>query len=295
MALETISTCPICLGTVFLSKFECVDQTVSKEKFQLLNCCTCTFLITSPRPDQFSIGKYYDSPDYISHSPASSTLQDKIYFKARQYSLSKKRRLIEQHSTRGNILDVGCGTGEFLKQMQQYKWSATGTEPNSKARSIAKQNRIEIFNELSEISEQTFQAITLWHVLEHIHDLNGTLEKIKDLLDKDGTIFIAVPNHKSHDAKHYQEYWAAYDVPRHLWHFDQTAMAKLLEKHQLNLIKTAPMKLDSFYVSLLSECYRNPFQAKLIQMLKAFVYGLTSNLKASTSSEYSSLIYVVKK
>ncbi len=295
MAIEIISTCPICAGTTFQSEFECTDQTVSKEKFQLVKCLSCSFLITNPRPDQNSIDKYYDSPDYISHSSRSSSLQDKIYFKARQYSLTKKRNLIEKYSTRGNILDIGCGTGEFLKQMLQHSWSSTGSEPNAKAQSIAREKGITIFSDISEITEKKFHAITLWHVLEHIHSLNEAIEKIKDLIEPDGTIFIAVPNHKSNDAQHYKEYWAAYDVPRHLWHFDQATMNAFLKKHQLHLVKTVPMKLDSFYVSLLSEAYQNLTEPKLIQMIKAFFRGLLSNIKASSSSEYSSLIYIVKK
>lgn len=295
MALEKITTCPICSGTTFQSKFECVDQTVSKEKFQIIKCDNCSFLITSPRPDRGTIGQYYDSPDYISHSSSSATFQDKIYFRARQYSLIKKRKLIEQYSSEGNILDIGCGTGEFLKQMRLHNWEATGTEPNAKAQSIAKNIGIRIHNHLSEIQEETFNAITLWHVLEHIHDLNNTIEKIKNILSKDGTIFIAVPNHKSNDAKHYQECWAAYDVPRHLWHFNKTTMSKLILKHGLHLVQTSPMKLDSFYVSLLSEGYRSPSQPKIIQMVKAFFRGLTSNISAKATSEYSSLIYIIKK
>ena len=295
MKFETIIICPICAGTKFKTIVECIDQTVSHEKFQLTQCCNCTFLITSPRPDSTAIGKYYDSPDYISHASSSHKFQDKIYFLARKYALNNKRKLIERHSLKGKVLDVGCGAGEFLKQMKLHGWETTGTEPNTKAQSIAKNLGITIHNQLFEITQETYQAITLWHVLEHVHELNLTIEKIKDLLHKNGTIFIAVPNHKSSDAKYYKENWAAYDVPRHLWHFDQITMTKLLEKHELKLIQTLPMKLDSFYVSLLSEGYLTPKKSKVFQMTNALIHGLTSNIRAKNSSEYSSLIYIVKK
>lgn len=215
---------------------------------------------------------------------------------ARKIALGNKRRWIEKNSPGKTILDFGCGTGEFLKEMKDHYWQVTGVEPSTIANEkAAATTSAKIYKNLSEVQESKFDVITLWHVLEHLHDLNGSLAKFQTMLSDSGTIFIAVPNLESYDAKFYKSFWAAYDVPRHLWHFSKSTMKRLLENHGLKLVNTIPMKMDSFYVSALSESYQNPEQSKIAGLAKAFLRGLLSNRKAKREMNFSSLIYIAKR
>jgi 2-polyprenyl-3-methyl-5-hydroxy-6-metoxy-1,4-benzoquinol methylase len=296
MALTSISTCPICSGTEFIVHLSCIDYTASQEHFSLKRCAKCQFIFTNPRPDDSSLARYYLSDKYISHTGSSKTLINKIYLQARKITLGWKRNLVRKYSISNKILDVGCGTGEFLLEMKSQGWEISGVEPSANARESAeKKIDTKIFKSLDDVSENNFSAITLWHVLEHLPDPNLALQTLRKLINETGTIFIAVPNLQSYDATYYQSFWAAYDVPRHLWHFDKKNMKILLEKNKLKLIKILPMRLDSFYVSLLSESYKNPEKTKFVQLLAAFIVGLKSNLKGKKTLEYSSLIYVVKR
>lgn len=249
--------------------------------------------ITSPRPDLKNIGKYYKSNSYVSHTEKSKSLLDKIYFIARSIALNKKRKLLSQFSTNGKLLDYGCGAGAFLKFMKKNRWHCNGVEPSDKAREIAQKSGVEIAPDIGTLSINQFDIITLWHVLEHVHDLNNTLSSLKNLMKQNGTIIIAVPNYQSFDAQYYRENWAAYDVPRHLWHFTKESMTLLLKRHGLKLIDTKPMKMDSFYVSMLSEKYKGVSYP--LSLLKGLLTGLKSNVKAASSKQYSSLIYIAQK
>lgn len=296
MASENITICPICNHKDFNPYSTTKDYTITGEEFRLIQCTHCTFIVTSPRPDKESIGKYYASENYISHSDKSKTLFDKIYFIARRITLNWKHELIKEYfKSPANILDYGCGTGEFLSHMKRKGWNTKGIEPAQAARQKANQLLDNNVSEGLEANKDgSFQIITLWHVLEHIHDLNDTLQKLKSLLTTEGIIIIAVPNPMSNDSRHYKNKWAGYDVPRHLWHFTQDTMTKLLKKNGLKVVQIKPMRLDSFYVSLLSEGYKNSSQPKLIAGVKAFIQGLFSNLSAAKTKEYSSLIYIAK-
>jgi len=296
MALISISTCPICSGTQFIAHLSCTDHTTSQEYFSLKRCTKCQFVFTDPRPDDESLAKYYISDKYISHTGDNKTLINKIYLQARKITLVRKRKLVKKYSIKNKILDVGCGTGEFLNEMKSHGWKISGVEPSTSARESAeKKTGTKILKSLNDVSENNFSAITLWHVLEHLTDPNLALQTLHKLINETGTIFIAVPNLQSYDANYYKSFWAAYDVPRHFWHFDKKNMKILLEKNGLKLIKTLPMHFDSFYVALLSESYKNSKRSKLLQLFKAFIVGLKSNLKAKRTMEYSSLIYVVKR
>lgn len=296
MTLKSISHCPICQETEFNPYLTCTDHTVSQEHFNLKKCSNCHFVFTNPRPDDAALADYYLSEKYISHTGGSDTLIDKIYLIARRITLHWKRKLIENNSRPGHILDIGCGTGEFLTEMKNHGWEISGVEPSPTARDTAEKNTgIKIPQLLSDVPPKKFSAITLWHVLEHLPDPNQALQSLQSLLSDTGTIFIAVPNLKSYDAQHYKSFWAAYDVPRHLWHFNQENMKMLLLKNGFQLRKVIPMQLDSFYVSLLSESYLRPKRSKLLQLFTAFFLGLRSNRSAGKSSEYSSLIYVANR
>ena len=291
-----VSACPICTGNNFTDFLTCKDYTTSGESFMLRRCSACGFTFTDPKPDEQSIAKYYLSNKYISHSGGQKNIFDLTYRLARKVALSSKRAIIEQHSDGKTILDFGCGTGEFLKELKSKGWMIAGVEPSQNANEKASQlTNKKIYKSLTEIQESNFDAITLWHVLEHLHDLNGSLRKFHALLKESGTIFIAVPNLESNDAQFYNSFWAGYDVPRHLWHFNQENMKKLLENIGFKLMEVLPMRMDSYYVSLLSESYKNPLQLKVINLVKAFGHGLLSNFKAKKTTNYSSLIYIAKR
>jgi 2-polyprenyl-3-methyl-5-hydroxy-6-metoxy-1,4-benzoquinol methylase len=285
----------VCNGTTFYPVLKTKDFTTTQEEFQLEQCTECNFLLTNPRPDSNSIGRYYESENYISHS-GKSNLFGNIYRLARKVTLNFKYRLIRRfNQMEGNVLDYGCGSGDFLYYMKSKNWKVRGIEPNDLARNKAsKLLQQSVFQSVNEIIGEKYDVITLWHVLEHVHDLNETLSHLKKLLNSNGTIIIAVPNHKSADCKKYKNYWAAYDVPRHLWHFSQETMKLLMEKHKLKIIQIEPMILDAYYVSLLSEGYKNSQANKLSAGVKAFSSGLMSNFKASKTGNYSSLIYIIK-
>jgi 2-polyprenyl-3-methyl-5-hydroxy-6-metoxy-1,4-benzoquinol methylase len=293
--MEQLNNCPVCESNSFEDYLTVQDYTVSQEKFKIVTCRECEFKFTNPRPDENSIGEYYKAESYISHTNTSKGLIAKIYQKVRTFTLQSKLELINRLSTKkGKLLDVGCGTGMFLNVARENGWKVSGIEPDARARGISETtNQIKIKKEvLSSFQNETFDLITLWHVLEHIHKLNETIEWLKERISKEGSVIIAVPNHESKDAEIYEAQWAAYDVPRHLYHFSQKTIKELFAKYGFELKETLPMKFDSFYVSMLSTKY----QTGNINYFKAFADGLKSNLSAEKNNQnYSSLIYVFKK
>ncbi len=288
-------TSPINPTNKLNSFLECKDYTVSNELFTLLLDQKSDLLITSPQPNLQDLPKYYESTAYISHTDANKSFFDKMYQFAKNYAIKKKLKMIASlvHSKTKSILDVGCGTGEFLLACQNNNWNVTGIEPNNQARTLAqkKLKASPLFSDIENLDKETkFDVITLWHVLEHIPNLEDYISILKNHLKPQGSFVIAVPNYKSYDAHHYGKFWAAYDVPRHLWHFSQKAIKLLFSKIDMQVKKTIPMKLDSFYVSLLSEKYKN----RKSKPLTAFFIGLKSNWNAKRTKEYSSLIYILK-
>ena len=287
---ERLSTCPICDSTSFNNHLVVEDHAVSNESFVLVDCQQCHLLFANPRPHQQEISKYYQSQDYISHAGKWRSPMDVVYGWARHYMLARKERWLREFQPNpGDLLDVGCGVGSFLKFCESRDWKVQGIEPNTKAAAIARQKQLTINESLDAIS-QKFDAITLWHVLEHIHDLKSTLNTLKYALRKDGHLFIAVPNHRSFDARSYGDHWAGYDVPRHLYHFDQSNIKQLASQLKMKLVKTIPLKLDAYYVSILSEKYKNG------SIFKGLLNGFKSNQWAKQNqNEYSSLTYVLRK
>ena len=267
------------------------DHSVSQEIFDLYFDESLDMLVTSPQPDSENLGKYYDSPNYISHTDGNKSLFEKLYQAVKNIALKNKLNLINSLSeNKGKILDIGAGTGDFLAFVKQNGWQTIGVEPSQKAKEIALKKEVEFANETSELENQSFDIITMWHVLEHVPDLEKQIHELKRLLKPNGTLIVAAPNFKSFDANHYKEFWAAYDVPIHFWHFSKTAIKLLFEKQNMKLEKVLPMKFDAFYVSLLSEKYKTG----KMKYIKAFFIGLKSNFKAKQTSEYSSHIYILK-
>ncbi len=291
----TIDKCPVCKGNKFTPFVTCKDYTVSKLYFNIVSCNTCNFKFTNPRPDDSSMGDYYKSEEYISHSNTSKGIISKLYHLVRNYTLKKKIALVSKHVSRGTILDYGCGTGMFLNVCKESGWEAFGMEPDQGARKIAAEMQLKTFENKAALKQgmedRKASAITLWHALEHVTDLNETLTFFKETLQPNGVLIIAVPNYTSYDAKHYKEFWAAYDVPRHLYHFEINTIQKLLTPYGFKLTETKPMKFDSFYVSMLSEKYKTGS----VKYLSAFISGLRSNISAKSAANYSSVIYVFKQ
>lgn len=291
--MVNITECPVCKSQSIKPFRYCKDFTVSHETFIVNKCEGCSLGITSPRPDTEKLGDYYQSEEYISHSGKSSGLLGPIYTTARKYALNWKAGLLKKNAPGRTALDFGCGTGEFLQTLKNKGWTIEGVEPSELARSKASHNtQQEIHTSLNEISGKQFDAISAWHVIEHVPDLESTIQQLKNLLKKDGTIFIAVPNYESPDAEKYKDSWAGYDVPRHLWHFSKKSMNQLLQANGLKVVDILPMKLDAYYVSMLSEKYRTQSNS-IGNLFKGFLSGFSSNAAAGPNN-YSSLIYIAK-
>ncbi len=274
--------------TVFLKT---KDFSFTNKDFDLYLNEELELLKTEPKPSIDELPSYYESEDYISHTDSKRSLFEKMYHLVKNYSINKKVNLINHYSLhKGSLLDIGAGTGDFLVRAAKDNWSIQGMEPNDKARNIATNKGVVFTDNLNSLSPHSFDVITMWHVLEHVSDLENQIKLLKKLVKPNGIIIIAVPNFKSFDAKYYGKYWAAYDVPRHLWHFSKTAIEKLFQKENVSLIKIKPMLFDSFYVSLLSEKHKTG----KMNYFNAIYVGLKSNLLGLKSKEYSSHIYILK-
>jgi 2-polyprenyl-3-methyl-5-hydroxy-6-metoxy-1,4-benzoquinol methylase len=297
MGIIIRNVCPVCNSTAIVKKLDAEDYSVSKRLFEIWQCAACTLRFTQNAPDISAVAAFYQSGSYISHTDTDKGIINKLYHFVRKTTLHRKLRLIEKTTgvQKGKLLDIGAGTGAFAHTAQLAQWQVTGLEPDTATReraanlySITLQNTDALF----QLQQESFDAITMWHVLEHVHELHAYIEQIKLLLKKNGRVLIAVPNYTSYDATAYKEYWAAYDVPRHLYHFSPASIRKLLEQHGLRLLVVKPMWYDSFYISMLSEQYKNGKN----NLVKAVLTGMLSNLTALFKRERcSSLIYIIGK
>ena len=267
------------------------DFSVSGESFSLLLNEEYQILKTHPQPTLDRLGSYYEFEDYISHTDGKRTMFEKMYHFIKRKAIRDKVKLINSYQPiKGRILDIGAGTGDFLLECKNQNWDILGIEPNDKAKGIALGKGIKFGDTIEKLESNSFDVITMWHVLEHVPDVEHQVAELKRLLKPSGTIIIAVPNFKSYDAKYYKEFWAAYDVPRHLWHFSKTAIEKLFDKQNMNLEDIKPMWFDSFYVSLLSDKYKSG----KMNFISGFFIGLISNVSGFFKKEFSSHIYVLK-
>ncbi|MBO2030204.1 class I SAM-dependent methyltransferase [Siccationidurans ginsengisoli] len=299
MPNEVLLACPVCGSPNLHDKLHVQDKSVSQETFIIQQCLACGFQFTNPRPDAASIGKYYESDAYVSHNSAAQGMVNRVYKAARYFTVRRKVALIKRLNggRQGHLLDYGCGTGHFLAGAKKAGWQVTGLEPNDRARHDAAARVSQPILEtsaLAKLATGSFDVITLWHVLEHVHALHDTLNQLISKLKPSGKLLIAVPNAESLDAQHYRQNWAAYDVPRHLYHFAPAPMQRLLASHGLRLIQTLPLVLDAYYISMLSERHLAPERAGgPLAMLKA---GYKSNQYAAQhGGQYSSLLYVAER
>ncbi len=323
MPTITLTRCPACGNPDIQEAFNAIDHFSSGESFPLFDCNQCGLRFTNGFPSEEAIGRYYDSADYISHSDTDEGWINKLYHLARRYMLKRKLRMVRKHmpptekqpsaddptgSPRGDnlpvkrggfsrLLDMGCGTGYFLNAAKEAGYAVTGIEKDAKAREYAAHRfGLPVMGEESfwNLTSESFEAVTLWHVLEHLEKLEQSISKVTEVLVKGGVAVIAVPNYRSFDAAFYEAYWAAYDVPRHLWHFSPYALEQLLKKHGLTVIQKQPMPFDAFYISLLSEQYKK--SRLLTRYGRAFLVGLSGSIAALFRSEKaSSIVYIARK
>ena len=295
---KQFSPCPICNKEDISTLLHTKDYSLTGEDFQIIQCANCTLEYTDPAPSKEAIAPYYNFPSYISHTDTKEGLVNQIYHKVRNHTLTQKTNWVQSLFTghKGQLLEVGAGTGAFADSMSKKGWKVIALEPDASSRQKALDNynlNILPIEELFHLEPAKYEVITLWHVLEHVHDLNAYMKIFHSLLKPNGRLIIAVPNYTSYDAGYYKKYWAAYDVPRHLYHFSPLSMHYLAKKHKMSIIQKLPMWFDSFYVSLLSEKYK---QSGMIGMIRAFFIGCISNLTAlSNVDRGSSMIYEIKK
>jgi 2-polyprenyl-3-methyl-5-hydroxy-6-metoxy-1,4-benzoquinol methylase len=294
--METFQ-CPVCGNSIDISSvLRCKDHSVSGEIFSIGICKECLYGFTFPQPDSKEIGKYYQTEEYISHSETNKGIINKLYHLVRKKNTRDKLTIVNRFSKlKGDLLDVGCGTGYFLSVCRQNGWRIEGIELSDLARFKAEERAGKsVFpsTDVLEASGKKFDMITLWHVFEHLYDVNASFAQLKRLLKPDGTLILALPNPVGADARHYKEYWAAYDVPRHLSHFSPKAVGLLAENHQMTIQTIIPMKFDAYYVSMLSEGLQG--KGKISTFLNGFLHGFLSNCQAQKDGNYSSLIYVLK-
>jgi len=293
----TYNQCPSCGCASIYPAVSAKDHTVTHEMFEIWHCDDCTLRFTQNVPGAAAIGRYYQSADYVSHSDTEKGLINRLYHLVRNYTLSGKKKLLQKVTGKetGTLLDIGAGTGAFANTMQLAGWDVTGLEPDATARINASNKyglALQSPDDLFGLEASQFDAITMWHVLEHVHDLHGYLDQFQKIVKPGGRLIIAVPNYTSYDAKVYKEYWAAYDVPRHLYHFSPKSMELLGNAKGFALEDTKPMWFDSFYVAMLSERYKNGSG----NIIGAVWNGLLSNLKAMhNNKKCSSVIYIFSK
>lgn len=294
--MEILSACPVCGSLALDKELSCKDYVASAERFDLCRCRGCTFLFTNPRPDPLEISRYYQSDRYVSHAGDKKdfSFMYKVYDRVRDYSIGRKLALIKKYHTRGRLMDLGCGLGYFLHGVHtDGTFDAVGVDISQEAIDYVK-NRfgLDVKSEasLDQFSAHSFDIITQWHVLEHVHALNDRMKQLRKLLSPSGTLFIAVPNSDSWDAEKYGEYWDGYDVPRHLYHFNRKSFSRLAEKHGFKIVDTKPMLFDAPYISMRSEVH----SGRTNEFIRGAFSGAISTLSALKSGDYSSLLFVVK-
>lgn len=292
--MEKLEQCNVCGKNNFSNYLHGRDYFLTLEEFTIVKCNECGFLFVNPRPDKDEISRYYKSEEYISHSNSKKGLLNKVYHIIRKRNHREKFNLISSYKNSGTILDIGCATGEFLNYMKKQNWKTIGMEPNIEAQNFARtEYKLNVFSEdfLSNTEPAKIDVITMWHVLEHVHPLEERMLQIKRLLTQGGIALIAVPNADCFDAKHYGEFWAGYDLPRHIYHFTQQSMIRLFEKYNFTFDRVVPMKYDAYYINMLSEKYKTGSR----NLLKAFWNGYRSNRWARKNDDnFSSLIFIFK-
>lgn len=292
-----IDKCPVCNSSKITQILTCKDNFATGEEFNICKCNKCGFAFTQDFPSEKEIGRYYESPDYISHTDTDKGIINSLYHQARKIALKSKANIIRKYAAvkAGSLLDIGTGTGYFLNRMRELKWIITGIEQSASVRKTAKEKfdiDVQDADYLFQISEKRKDVITMWHVLEHMEHLNKVVSQLHKILKDDGIAVIALPNKDSFDAAHYKKDWAAYDVPRHLWHFSPVDFKLLANKHKFDVMAIKPMYFDAFYISMLSEKNRKTPLGSIVGLFKGWIFFLSS---LTNTKRCSSLVYILKK
>lgn len=270
------------------------DEFLTKEDFHICECLNCGLLYTMPRPDKDKIGAYYKSEEYYSHQENNKGFIPKIYESVKSINLKHKYKLAAKGLQNGKLLDIGCGVGDFLHTAELHGWDCMGVEPSEDAKAIARKRmnaKLISSEDLESIPDAYFDVITMWHVLEHVDDLKWQVHQLQRLIKPHGRVVIAVPNYKSYDGQYYKELWSAYDVPRHLNHFNKVVLTKIFKTSGLELISMDKLRWDAYYISYMSEQYKN----HSMPLVRGFYRGFVSNCRAMRSGEWSSLVYVFER
>ena len=292
--LKMSKKCPWCDSEKTQLQLWVKDEFLSKEDFQIYECLQCGLLFTEPRPPKDKIGEYYKSEEYYSHQENKKGFIPKLYESIKTLNLKAKYKIATKGIKKGKALDIGCGVGDYLHTMETEGWETTGIEPSEEAKAIAKKRtKAQLYSpeEIGQLKDESFDLITMWHVLEHVDDLKTEIAHLERLLKKGGRLVLALPNYKSYDANYYKEYWAAYDVPRHLNHFCRISIGNIFKNSQLKWNETKRVVWDAYYISFMSEQY----QRHSLPLLKGAIRGLISNIKARKTQEWSSLVYIFEK
>lgn len=286
--------CPWCESEKTQIHLWVKDLFLTNEAFEIHECLKCGLLFTEPRPKPEEIGKYYQSEEYYSHQENKKGFVPRIYEAVKSVNLKKKYKMATKGLKPGKMLEIGCGAGDFLHTMEKHGWTCTGIEPSESAKEIAtKKVKATLLNpqEIGQLENESFDLITMWHVLEHVDNLKEEIQQLQRLLKKGGRLILALPNFKSADAQYYKEYWAAYDVPRHLNHFCRESINNIFKTTDFKRIKTDKLVWDAYYISFMSEKYMN----HSLPLLKGAWKGLRSNCKARKNGEWSSLVYILER
>ena len=294
--MKEIVICPICESNESHNYLKSRNFRINNEPFDVQECKSCSLRYTSPLPGVSEIGKYYATDNYISHTGTKKGLINTLFHAVRFITLRQKQRLLKSIAKGKKHLDIGAGNGVFLEFMQSKGWDVSGIELDDQSRAAIEKNlNLTIAKTVQERNEpETYDIITMWHVLEHVYDLKTDIQAIKDKLKQDGKLVVAIPNCASFDEKRYQEFWSAYDLPIHLYHFRPNNIKDLFEQFDMEVVAMKPMKFDAFWISLESEKYKNNNKNSLGVYIRGFYYGLISNLKAKNGA-YSSQIYIIQK
>jgi SAM-dependent methyltransferase len=243
--------CPICGSDSYRPFLQVADRFRPEERFRLVRCTSCGLIYLNPRPTEQAILKYYQAADYDPHSEGGHGLSGKLYRLARFLNTLLKLHWLSSFSGPRRALDVGCGTGYFLQMLRKKGWEVAGVEPVPVAQRLAQQKGLNVVSRLDE-AQGPFGVITLWHVLEHLHNPADTLRQLDRLLAADGWLLLSMPNPLCLDAQYFGPSWVAYDAPRHLVHYRPQDVEHLARQTGFTIFRLAMLPFDPVYNVFLS-------------------------------------------